>query len=166
MRKTLGSLAALLFALVCTTIALAQTTNTITGRVTDPQGAAVKGATVKLYARDNRVPITTTSDGTGVYRFEGLTPGEYIVEVQSPGFARSVRPLRVERGREATFNVGLEIAVISSEVVVTAEGTRQSTDEVAKAISVVDAKQIERRDEYSLIVAIRPVPCVRIEHIG
>src|SRR6266851_1945291 len=166
MRKTLGSLAALLLALACMTVALAQTANTITGRVTDPQGAAVKGTTVKLYARDNRVPITTTSDGTGAYRFEGLAPGEYIVEVESPGFARSVRPLHAERGHVTTFNVGLEIAGISSEVVVTAEGTPQSTDEVAKAISVVDARQIERRDEYSLIGALRPVPGVRVEQLG
>src|SRR5713226_7815983 len=166
MKKTLGSLAALLLALACTTIALAQTTNTITGRVTDPQGAAVKGATVRIYARDNRVPITTTSDGTGAYRFEGMAPGEYIVEIESPGFARSVSPLHAERGRATTFNVGLEIAGISSEVVVTAEGTPQSTDEVAKAISVVDARQIERRDEYSLIGALRPVPGLRVEQLG
>src|SRR5260370_1105012 len=166
MRKTLGSLAALLLALACTTIALAQTTNTITGRVTDPQGAAVKGATVKLYARDNRAPITTTSDGTGAYRFEGLAPGEYIVEVESPGFARSVRPLRAERGHVTTFNVGLEIAGISSEVVVTAQATPQSTDEVAQAIRMVDPRQIERRDEYSLIGAFRPVPGGRVGQLG
>src|SRR5260370_35247049 len=105
MKKTLGSLAALLLALVCTTIALAQTTNTITGRVTDPQGAAVKGTSVKLYARDNRVPITTTSEGTGAYRFEGLAPGEYIVEVESPGFASRRRRGRAQRGHGARLYV-------------------------------------------------------------
>src|SRR5260370_580534 len=89
-----------------------------------------------------------------------------MVEVEAGGLGGSVRPLRAERGHVTTFNVGLEIAGISSEVVVTAEGTPQSTDEVAKAISVVDARQIERRDEYSLIGALRPVPGVRVEQLG
>ncbi len=166
MKKTLISLGAFVFMLACMTVALAQNVNTITGRVTDPQGAGVTGATIKIYARDNRVPITTISDATGAYRFERLEPGEYIVEIESPGFARSVQPLRAERGRVTTFNVSLEIAGVSSEVVVTADGTPQSTDEVAKAISVVDAKQIERRDEYSLIGALRPVPGLRVEQLG
>lgn len=166
MKRIVGSLVALLLVLGCMTVVLAQTTNIITGRVTDPQGAAVTGATIKIFARATRVPITTTSDATGAYRLEGLAPGEYIIEVESPGFARSVHSLRVERGRVTTFDVGLEIAGVSSEVVVTAEGTPQSTDEVAKAISVVDAKQIERRDEYSLIGALRPVPGLRVEQLG
>src|SRR5260370_7558127 len=89
-----------------------------------------------------------------------------MVEVEAGGLGGSVRPLRAERGHVTTFNVGLEIAGISSEVVVTAEGTPQSTDEVAKAISVVDARQIERRDEYSLIGALRPVPGVRVEQLA
>src|SRR5258708_31582865 len=118
MKKT-NSLAAFAFALACMTVALAQNVNTITGRVTDPQGAGVTGATVKLYARDNRVPITTTSDATGAYRLEGLAPGEYIVEVESPGFARSLDPLHAEGGRVPTSNAHLEITGITLEVVVT-----------------------------------------------
>ncbi len=167
MKKNLGK-GLVLFELVlaCTMPVAAQTAATVSGRVTDPQGSGVTGAIVKLYARDNLALMTTSTGATGEYGFEGLAPGEYVVEVDSPGFARQARSLRVERGHPAIVNISLEIASLSAEVVVTPEGIPQTADEVAKAISVIDDKQIERRDEYSLIGALRPAPGVRVEQLG
>src|ERR687889_2192088 len=60
----------------------------ISGRVTDPQGAAVEGATVTLYARGRtQLRLSTSTDDAGAYRFERLAPGEYIVEAGAAGFA-------------------------------------------------------------------------------
>src|SRR5437762_1376704 len=117
MKKNLsGSLPAFAFMLIISTAILAQTTATISGHVTDPQGASVKGATVTLYARDSRVLFTTTTDATGTYRFEGIPPSEYVVAVDAAGFARAARPLRSEHG-STTLDISLEIAGFNSEVI-------------------------------------------------
>lgn len=160
------SLTTLILILAGTTIMLAQTTATLSGRITDPQGANVPGATVILHARDNRVLITTTTDAAGTYRFEGLMQGEYLLSAEAPGFARDAHPVRLDRSGITTLDINLEVAAINTDVVVTAEGTPQTIDEVSKSVSVVNAEQIERRDEYSLVEALRPLPGVRVAQLG
>src|SRR4029077_8019508 len=90
----------------------------------------------------------------------------YILAVEAPGFARDARPVRLDHSGVTTLDISLKVAGINTEVVVTAEGKPQTIDEVSKAVSVVNADQIERRDEHSLIEALRPVPGVRVEQMG
>jgi hypothetical protein len=60
----------------------------LSGRVTDPQGAGVSGATVTLHERARtRGRVSTATDASGAYRFERLAPGEYILEAEAEGFA-------------------------------------------------------------------------------
>ncbi len=48
---------------------------TLSGRVTDPRGAALAGATVTLYARSRtQLRLSATTDAQGAYRFERLAP--------------------------------------------------------------------------------------------
>lgn len=155
---------AFVFILVSATLVFAQVT-TISGHVTDPKGASVNGAIVSVYARDSRVLMTTTTDATGAYRFEGIPQGEYVVAVDAAGFARNARPVRTDQG-STTLDISLEIAGINSELIVTAQGTAQTIDEVSKAVSVVNVDQIERRAENSLVDALRQVPGVRVEQLG
>lgn len=154
-----------LFILIYANLVFAQTTTSINGSVIDPKGAKVAGATLTLYSRDNRLLITTTTDGNGSYRFEGVSPAEYVVAVDAQGFLRSARALRA-RSAGNTVDFNLELAAINSEVVVTAEGTPQTIDETSKAISVINADQIERRNENSLVDALRLTPGVRVEQLG
>src|ERR1044071_10275821 len=62
----------------------------ISGRVTDPNGAAVPGASVKItdLARSGTTALTTNDDG----RFEApyLLPGTYQVLVEVTGFKKAV----------------------------------------------------------------------------
>ena len=146
----------------------AQTATTVTGRVTDRQGAGVPGATVTLHSRERPTErIETVTDQTGAYHFTRLAPGTYLIEAEAPGFARATaQELRVESGAGSTLDISLEIAGVSEEVVVTASGTAQSVDEVSKAITVVDEKEIDERDEFLISEALRTVPGLRIRQLG
>ena len=154
--------------LICAALANAQTSTTLTGRVTDQQGAGLAGATLTLYARvrpDER--IETVTDDTGAYRFERLTPGEYLIVAEASGFARSAaKQLRIESGGSPTLDISLEIVGVREEVVVTASGTAQTVDEVSKAITVVDQREIDERDEFLIPEALRTVPGLRIRQLG
>jgi iron complex outermembrane receptor protein len=145
---------------------LAQTANSLAGRITDAQGAAVTGATVTLYARETSVRATTAIDSSGNYRFEHVPAGDYVVEAASGGFGRIARTIRVEKDSPATLDITLEIVGPGETVLVTAAGMPQTVDEVAKAISVVSAQEIERRGEYSVAESLRTVPGLRIQQLG
>lgn len=139
----------------------------ITVRVTDPQGAVLPNAKVTLYTRDNRIRIDGVTDSTGVCRFERLGPGEYLIEAGATDFASAAtHVVRLERSSNASVNISLPIAGVSEQVVVTAQATAQPVDEVSKAVSVVDSREIDERDETEISEALRSVPGLRVTQLG
>src|SRR5215469_16223609 len=62
----------------------------ISGTVTDPQSAVVSGATVKATHAETGAVYTTTSDSSGLFRFNLLPAGSYKVEISSQGFKTAV----------------------------------------------------------------------------
>lgn len=139
----------------------------ITMRVTDQQGAIVPKAEVTLHTRDNRVRLRALTDHNGTCRFERLTPGEYVIEAEAPGFARPpAQVFRIERNATATLDISLPIAGINEQVVVTAQGTAQPVEEVSKAVSVVDQQEMDERDETAISEALRSVPGLRVQQLG
>src|SRR5437763_423861 len=92
-------------ALACLTVARAQDRGaTLSGRVTDAQGAALPGATVTLYARSRtQLRLSATADAQGAYRFERLAPGAYLVEAAARGFAPSAARVAVLGGSGASL---------------------------------------------------------------
>jgi hypothetical protein len=149
------------------TLLIGADTTSLTGHITDPQGASVAGAIVTLYDRDNATRIRVTSDLTAAYRFERVRAREYLLDVDSPGLAQpSVLPVNLELGKQTVRDVALGMAGHHDEVVVTASGTPQPVDEVSKAITVVDQANIEERDEYSISEALRTLPGLCVQQLG
>lgn len=141
---------------------------TLSGRVTDAQGAGLPGARVTLHERARTTGrVSTATDAAGAYRFERLAPGEYILEVEARGFApAAAQAITVERDAAATLDVRLEVAGVSAEVVVTAADTPQTVDEVSKAVTTVTGREIEERDEATLTDALTTVPGLRVQQLG
>lgn len=63
----------------------------ITGRITDPSGAAVPAVAVAVTNEDSGAAIRTTSNESGVYRVPSLVPGVYRLEAEIAGFDKFVR---------------------------------------------------------------------------
>ena len=139
----------------------------LTGRVTDPQGAGVAGAVVTLYARAPRVRLTAVADESGAYRFARLAAGDYLVEADARGFAPAVaRAVRVTQDETAALDLRLEPAGVRAEVVVTASDTAQRVDEVSKAVTVVTSGEAEERNEFNVPELLRTVPGLRVQRLG
>jgi len=112
-----------LLSLVCAAPALAQTATTasMSGRITDAQGAVLPGATVTLTDRSTTQARTATTDSGGRYAFVNLPAGLYDLSVTLSGFkTRSVTGLAVEITRPAVQDVGLELGGVTEEVSVLA----------------------------------------------
>src|SRR5437879_4606966 len=70
-------------------------TGDISGTVTDPSGAAVRGANVTAENTGTGEKASTTTNDTGFYRLLNLRPGQYTLSVTSPGFSKSERKAEV-----------------------------------------------------------------------
>lgn len=149
-------------------VAIGQTSEAqINVRVADSQGAVLPNAKVTLYTRDNRVRIDSVTDNGGECHFERLGPGEYLIDAGATNFANAAtHVVRVERGSNTSLNISLPVAGVSEQVVVTAQATAQPVDEVSKAISVLDSREIDERDEAEISQALRSVPGLRVTQLG
>ena len=106
---------AMLFS-VCLSFAQ-QITGSVTGTVTDPGGAAVAGASVKLTNTGTDATQTVTTDADGNFRFLLLPPGNYSAQISSPGFKSYVRAgIVVEVDRSIAVPVSLQIGQVNETV--------------------------------------------------
>ncbi len=80
-------------------VAYAQNTSsgTISGQVTDAQGASIAGADVLLLDHATGSVKTFTTNDAGRYNIFNLPPGSYDVGIKKPGFAET----RVSRPKRA-----------------------------------------------------------------
>jgi outer membrane receptor protein involved in Fe transport len=67
----------------------------VVGRVLDPQGRAVAGATVRLQAGTSAATVTST-DAQGEFRLVSISPGAYRLTAEAPGFQSLARDLTVD----------------------------------------------------------------------
>jgi len=88
---------------------------TISGRVTDQNGAIIPGTTVAAILVKTGATRTVTGDDVGRYRFIQLEPGLYALKFSSEGFA-------VQEKTELTFvagqNVQLDVVLVPLGVVI------------------------------------------------
>lgn len=86
-----------------------------TGKVLDEQNEPVSGAELRL-SGNGQPEKTTKTDTDGTYRFEGLKPGTYTVEVKEStayGSGGGQLDIQPERDTEKDFRVGKNKATLS-----------------------------------------------------
>jgi hypothetical protein len=116
-----ATLRAVVIAIVTTAApALAQSTGTIQGTVTDAQGAVVPGAMIVIRNQATAVERLVVSDVAGAYLAPSLPPGLYRVEAQLPGFQDQPREVEVEVARTAVVNIRLSVGGVAENVSVIA----------------------------------------------
>src|SRR2546421_2181812 len=113
--------------------AAAQTTNaTIIGDITDPQQAAVVGATVTVKEIDTGVTRTVQTSPTGSYRVFPLMPGRYEVAAAAAGFKRKVQPSVVlDIASTVKVDFQLDVGQMTESVEVTANATVLQTQDAS-----------------------------------
>lgn len=83
---------------------------TITGSVTDPNGAAIPGATVVVKNIETNVANTVRSNNDGSFTVPFLLPGKYSVSATGDGFKTSVREnIELKVDDRLTIDFQLEI---------------------------------------------------------
>jgi len=102
------------------TVVLAQTTGNIEGRITDPAGGALPGATVEATGPSLQGTRVATSGRDGLYRIPAVPPGAYRIHATLPLFASADMTARVSLDATATVDLTLQVAA-TEQVVVSGE---------------------------------------------
>src|SRR5882762_9978798 len=99
----------------------AQVSAAISGRVTDPTGAVVSGATVTANNLETQAARTTFTDEAGRYSILSLPVGVYEVRISKQGFQEAVRGgIHLAVGQQAIVDITLRIGQVSEQVKVMA----------------------------------------------
>src|SRR3989442_7441047 len=112
-------------AMLMTSTVGAQTATGLRGHVTDAHKANVAGANVALIERSG-LRTQTVTDDNGVYTFNNIAPGDYVLEVRASGFVTfTSNVFHVARGEAQYNDVNLALEGASESVVLTATRTSQ-----------------------------------------
>jgi hypothetical protein len=100
----------------------AQSTSQLNGSVTDSSGAAVAGAKITLTEPATGSQRTATSNGSGLYQFLDVPPGDYKLEAAASGFAPYLAAkITLVVSTPSTVPIRLQVAGATTSVYVQAE---------------------------------------------
>jgi len=139
----------------------------ISGRVTDPQGAIVPGAVVTARQTETNLIAETTTDQAGRFRFPYLKVGPYQVTVHLQGFADATRALTLTVGSAFDLPVELAVAGVTTDVTVTGQGTvlEAARSQIAGTVSQTEVQNVPMNGRNFLDLALL-IPGVSPTNIG
>jgi len=134
--------------------AFAQFTSSVQGNVQDPSGRAVASATVRIVNQDTQIAQTTTSDGSGNFRFVSLAPGSYKVTVEAQGFARAEADITLLTEQNLNVPITLKVGAVTENITVTTQAplvdTADSRNEMTLESSGVAELPVAGRNMVTL----------------
>ena len=139
----------------------AQSTATLSGRITDRSGAAIVGAEISAQDLNNGATQETKSTADGTYSLT-LAPGKFRIRVTSPQMAPTEEDISLTAGERRTWNVRMELAELSSTVVVTAQAEPEPANTVASPVTVLTRQDIEQRQEIWAAPLLASAPGVSL----
>ncbi len=152
----------LLLALLCFASlgAHAQVSASLSGRVTDPTGAVVSGATVTAENVDTGLSRTAITDQAGRYELVALPVGQYQVRATKMGFAERVRTgISLVVGQDATVDLNLQIGNVQEHVTVAGDApiVNATTQDISGLVGEKEVKELPLNGRsYDLLVTLNP----------
>lgn len=97
-------------------------TATLTGTVHDASGAGIGGARVRVVNTATNLDRTTNADDSGNYSIPALSPGEYRVEADHPGFKKSLLTgVVLQVSQQARVDISMQVGQLTESVSVEAQ---------------------------------------------
>ncbi len=133
----------------------------LNGSVTDPTGAVIPGATVKVVAEGgNAVPRTVRTNPSGNYTISGLAAGTYDLTVSAAGFKTFQAPnITLYVAQTRTVNAKLVPGAVTQTVTVqqTSVSLNTTTSELSGTISGKQVTQLQLNNRnFEQLVTLQP----------
>jgi hypothetical protein len=137
--------ATLLSALIVSSALGQAVTGSITGAVTDADGASIAGARVVARDLDTGVDTPTVTNRDGAYNIRFLPIGNYEVRVTAPGFAAQQFPaFSLEIDKTAKVDAKLKVGAATTTTVVTSANSQILNTSNASLGITMTSKEIEK----------------------
>src|SRR6266404_6268343 len=150
----------LLMMLTCLPSALAQSSASIKGIVTDPSGAPVSAARVTAKNTETGALRSASTDDAGRYQIVWLAVGQYELAVAKPGFQEAIRGgIRLVVGQEAGVDLKLQVSAVKAEVRVTEDApiVSTSTRDISGLVGEQQVKDLPLNGRsYDLLLPLNP----------
>src|SRR5690242_3313072 len=143
----------------------AQSTATVSGRVTDRSGAAIAGAEISAESLNGGAKQQAKSAADGAYSLT-LAPERFRIRVTSPQMAPVEQEITLSSAEVRTWNVRMQLAELSSTVVVTAQAEPEPANTVASPVTVLTRQDIEQRQEIWAAPLMASSPGVSLARLG
>lgn len=129
---------------------------TLSGRVTDPSGAAVPDIKVTVVNNENGARSETTTSESGEYTLPFLMPGPYQLTVDAPGFKRYVQArVQIGTNQRVSQDIALQVGAQTESVTITADAALVSTAtaSVGQVINTVQIENLPMNGRTPLVLA-------------
>ena len=132
------------------------TDGSIDGVVTDPSGAAISAAKIRITNTETGAVSDVTADSVGYYRAVHLKPGKYQVSVEIPGFKAS-KVVGVVVNVDTTNRVDVKMQVgPPTEIVEVSGGVPLVQTEESRLADIISTKEVldlplNGREVYQLL---------------
>src|SRR5215469_12054972 len=97
---------------------------------------------VTVRAKDTGAARTVTTDAAGLFDALNLTPGDYSIEIEAPGFSALTRQVTLEVGQNMGLDFTLTVGAQHEATTVTAAAETLQTQDVAIG-EVVDQRAVQ-----------------------
>jgi Carboxypeptidase regulatory-like domain len=112
------------------------------GTITDAQGAPIQNAHVQMRSLETDAVRHVTSNSVGIFDITNLSPGDYILEVDSTGFAHLSRNIHLEVGQNMRLDLALALGQKHESLDVSAKTEMLKTSDASLG-EVVETKSIQ-----------------------
>src|SRR6266566_1357762 len=132
-----------LFALTCAPLLAQSDRGTITGTVSDANGAQIPDVSITTTHLDTNTQFKTTTTASGEFNLPSLPVGRYRVAIQMEGFKAHIRDnVTLEAGSPVRLDTRLEVGAVQQSIEVTADSTLLQADN-AKIVNSMSDRLLE-----------------------
>ncbi|CAN5749354.1 hypothetical protein BH10ACI4_BH10ACI4_00960 [soil metagenome] len=114
----------------------------ITGRVTERTGALLPGTNVTLTRTDTGLVLKSVTNGDGVYNFQSLQTGPFVVETERQGFKSSKASITLAVDQTAQIDIALDLGSTNESVTIEADAITQLDTQDSNLSYTVGATQV------------------------
>ena len=117
-------------------------TGQISGTVSDPNGAVINGASVKVTNTDTNFKRETTTNGDGSFTVALLPAGKYAIEITSQGFRGYKATAAVNIAQSTTLDAQLSVSGGDVTVIVDGPAAQTETSQNGRTVTGETIRQL------------------------
>jgi hypothetical protein len=131
-----------LVGIFCALLSAQEFRSTISGRITDPSGAAVPGVKIQATEKNTGSKSETTSGAEGEYSLPFLPPGAYTITAEHGGFKKhSQEGINVGTNARLAIDIPMQLGSQTEAITITSDVTLLQTN-TASVGQVIGERQI------------------------